>query len=313
MLDGLSTSIATWVGLGTTAYDSGPLDWGRPLLILALALSFWRLYTLRRFSPRLLDTAVLLLGFWFLTALNTSSLAPASAGRYQYLGIVLMALFASELAAGLRVRRYAAVLLVLAGATAAIVNGEQLRNAARGLANIAQQERGGLGALELARDRVSPGFELTQQNSGVDYLGELDAGSYFSAIDAYGSPAYAPAELVTAPAAAQVSADKVSAAALGIRLAPGGEPQPGSCLPLNPGGAGATVPVPAAGIVLTASRPGTQASLSRYAAAAFPVSLGALLPGTPELLLIPPDRSPRPWSLRLTGGGRVTACRVRLP
>ena len=313
MLDGLGTSLATWVGLGTDAYDSSPLDWGRPLLVLALVLVAWRLYVLRRFSPRLIGTAILLLGFWFLTALNTNPLAPATAGRYQYLGIVLMALLASELAAGLRIRRYAVVLVVLAGVAAAIINGTQLRDAARGLANIAQQQRGGLGALELARGRVNPGFELTQQNSGVDYLGLLDAGSYFSAVDAYGSPAYSPAELVTAPPAAQVSADMVSAAALGIRLAPGGQAMPGTCLPTRP--ASARRPSP--------SRPrrGVDGERTRHPGLPAPLRVGIVSrcssdpsqPGTPELLLIPPDRSPRPWSARLTGGGRVTACRVRLP
>jgi hypothetical protein len=312
MLDGLSTSIATWVGLGTNAYDSSPLDWGRPLLVLAAALLAWRLYVVRRLSPRLLATAVLLLGFWFLTALNTNPFAPASAGRYQYLGIVLMALFASELAAGLRIRRYAAVLIVLAGVAAAIINGTQLRDAARGLANIAEQQRGGLGGLELARGRVSPSFELTEQNSGVDYLGFLNAGSYFSAIDAYGSPAYSSAELVGAPISARVSADTVSAAALGLRLAPSGRALPGACLRLDPRTA-PTFAVPARGILLTASGPGTQVSLRRYATGSFPVQLGALAPRTPELLRIPADRSTRPWSARLIGGAGVTACQVRLP
>jgi hypothetical protein len=44
------------------------------------------------------------------------------------------------------------------------------------------------------------------------------------------------------------------------------------------------------------------------------VQLGTLAPRTPELLSIPTDRSTRPWSAQLTGGGAgVTACRVRLP
>ena len=146
MLDGLSASIATWVGLGTLAYDASPLDWGRPLLVLALGLVAWRIYVIRRPSAQLLAAAVPLLGFWFLTALNTNPLAPATAGRYQYVGIVLMALVASELVAGLRMRRYALVLLVLAGVAAAMVNGVRLRDAAGGLAGIAQQERGGLGS-----------------------------------------------------------------------------------------------------------------------------------------------------------------------
>jgi hypothetical protein len=312
MLDGLSASLATWVGLGTQTYDSSPLDWGRPLLVLALGLAAWRLFVIRRPSARLIASAVPVLGFWFLAALNTNPFASATVGRYQYVAIVLLALLASELAAGLRIRRYAVVLVVLAGVAAAIVNGTQLRDAARGLANIAQQERGGLGALELARGRVNPNFELTKQNSGVDYLGLLDAGSYFSAIDAYGSPAYSPAQLVTAPAAARVSADMVSAAALGIRLAPGGQAVPGACLRLDSRAAPEFV-VPAQGLLLTANGPGTQVSLRRYASTTFPVQLGILAPGTPELLRTSADRSNRPWSAQLTGGAAVTACRVRVP
>ncbi|MGC1801354.1 MAG: hypothetical protein WA701_13290 [Solirubrobacterales bacterium] len=310
MLDGLSASIATWVGLGTLAYDASPLDWGRPLLVLALGLVAWRIYVIRRPSAQLLAAAVPLLGFWFLTALNTNPLAPATAGRYQYVGIVLMALVASELVAGLRMRRYALVLLVLAGVAAAMVNGVRLRDAAGGLAGIAQQERGGLGALELARDRVDPGFKLTEQNSGVDYLGILDAGSYLSAIDAYGSPAYTPTQLATAPEPARVAADMVSAAALGVRLTPDGQAEPGTCLPLDPRAA-PTFAVPPQGIVLTAGGSGTQVSLRRYASGSFPVALGTLAPGAAELLRIPTDRSPKPWTAQLSGGGRVTACRER--
>jgi hypothetical protein len=310
ILDGLAASLATWVGLGAGPYDASPLDWGRPLLVVALGLVSWRLYVLHRPSPRLAGTVVLLLGFWFLTALNTNPFAPATAGRYQYLGIVLMALVAAELANGLRVRRYATIAVVAAGVVAAGVNGDRLRQAANGLAGIAQQERGGLAALELARGQVSPGFELTEQNSGVDYLGLLDAGSYFSAVDAYGSPAYTPAELASAPEAGRVAADEVSAAALGVRLEPGGQARPGTCAPLQ-AATGAVVGVPSEGVVLRAASPGTQVALRRYASNSFPVVLGPLPAGQAELLRIPADRSPRTWSVHLRGAGRVTACRAQ--
>ena len=312
MLDGLASSLATWVGLGSTGgYQTSPLDWGRPLLVLALGLAGWRLYVLRRPPARLIGTAVLLLGFWFLTALNTSPLAPAIAGRYQYLGIVLMALVAAELARGLGVRRYALVLLVLVGAAAALANGVRLRDAANGLAAIAQQERGGLAALELARDRVDPSFELDQENSGVDYLGTLDAGSYLSAIHAYGSPAYTPAELAAASATARMAADKVSAAALGVALAPGSATAPGTCVTLDGGRAPEVVRVPPEGMVLRAERSGTSVDARRYASGSFPVSLGTLPARAPRQVRIPADRSSKPWLLELSGGGRVTACRAR--
>ena len=309
MLDGLAASLATWVGLGTGVGAEGKLAWGRPLLVVALGLAAWRLYLLRRPSPRLLATAVLVFGFWFLCALNTNPLAPATAGRYQYLGIVLMALLVAELARGVRVRPYAAALLVFAGATAALVNGSALRDAAIGLADIAQKERGGLAALELAQGQVDPAFELTEQNSGVDYLGILDAGSYFAAIDAHGSPAYTPTELASAPESARVAADMVSAAALGAGLEPGAA-EPGTCIVLaGSGAAPAIVDVPPEGIVLQTSSAATDVSLRRYASG-FPVALGRLPAGRPELLRITADRSSRPWSAQLTGG-RVTACRAR--
>ena len=311
IFDGLGTSLATWLGLGANASDATPLDWGRPLLLLALALAAWRLYVLRRPSPRLIGVAVLLLGFWFLTALNTNPFAPATAGRYQYLGTVLMALVASELAVGLRVRRYAVIALVLVAAAAAMVNVMRLRDAANGLAGIAQQQRGGLGALELTRGRVDPHFELTEQNSDVDYLRILDAGSYFSAIDAYGSPAYTPAELDSSSERARVAADKVFASALGAGLRPGPEGNPATCADLRPGPAPAVVQVPREGMVLRASTAGSHVSLRRYASDSFPVTLGALPPRSAELVSIPTDRSSRPWFLRIDGGGPVTACRAR--
>ena len=305
VLDGLASSLATLVGLGVPLgdYQASPLDWGRPLLVLAVGLAAWRVYALRRPPARLLAVLVVLLGFWGLTALNANPLAPPTAGRYQYLGIILMVLVAAELVRGVRIRGWIVVALVLVGVAAALTNGVMLKNQAAGLATIAQQERGGLAALELTRGRVDPGFKLTQENSGVDYLGTLDADSYFSAIDAYGSPAYSPAELAGASEPAKVSADMVFAAALGIEMTParvGGT----ACV-----GAGPDTPlrVPPSGLVLRAKSSGVQASLRRYATQSFPVPLGPLPPGGQRLLAIPSDRSSEPWILGLSGP--ATVCR----
>jgi hypothetical protein len=302
ILDGLSASLATWLGLGASASDPSPLDWGQPLLVLALGLVAWRLYVLRRPSPRLLGTAALLLGFWFLTALNTNPLAPPTAGRYQYLGIVLLVLVVAELVRGLRMGQWVIVGALLVSVAAALTNGVRLRDAAHGLAGIAQQQRGGLAALELTRGHVAPGFKLTQENSGVEYLGALDAGSYFSAIDAYGSPAYTPTELAGSSELARTSADMVFAAALGVRLLPAPGLRPGGCVTAKPA---TPVTVPRAGLLLRSGRPGVQASLRRYATASFPVSLGALEPRVPELLRITPDRSAKPWTLELSAPASV--------
>jgi hypothetical protein len=301
VLDGLASSLATLVGLGLALgdYQTGALDWGRPLLVLAVGLAGWRLYQLRQPSGRLLGVLVLLLGFWSLTALNTNPLAPATAGRYQYLGIVLMVLVAAELVRGMEVRRWAVIAIVLVAGASALANVVRLRDAANGLSGIAQQQRGGLGALELTRDQVDPAFELTEQNSGVNYLGALDAGSYFSAVDAYGSPAYTPTELATAPEAGRVAADKVFAAGLHVSLATDRSARAEGCATSSQ--PGTPIAVPPGGLLLRTPAAGVQASLRRYATQSFPVSLGSLPPGEQQLLQITPDSSPRPWALELSG------------
>ena len=306
VVDGLASSLAVATGLAVGAAQASPLDWGRPLLVLAVGVVAWRLYRLRRPPNGVLAALVLLLGFWSLTALNTNPLAPATAGRYQYIGVVFGAILAAELLRGVRIGRWALVAILAVSGSAAIANLSRLHDAANGLAGIAQQERGGLGALELARGRVNPGFELTQENSGVDYLGELDAGSYFSAVDAYGSPAYTAGELPGAPEPARDSADMVSAAALGIRLVPTGPAARGTCTPVGRG-ASRVLTVPGEGVILRAAGPGIQVRLRRYATS-FPIDLGTLPPGSLRRLAIPDDSSPKPWELTLRGDSSVVAC-----
>ena len=310
VLDGLASSLAAWTGLAVGQYQTSLLDWGRPLLVLAVGVAAWRLHRMGRPPAGVLAALVLLLGFWSLTALNANPLAPASAGRYQYIGITFMAILAAELLRGVRLNRWATLAVVLVALAAAVGNASLLRDTASGLARIAHQERGGLAALELARGRVDPGFKLTQQNSGVDYLGELDAGPYFSAVDAYGSPAYAAGELPAAPAAARESADMVSAAALGIHLVPVDVTEPGRCATVKRGAAPAVTSIPGDGIILRANAPGTSVRLHRYAST-FPVALGTLPARSPRRLVIPADGSSRPWSVQLTGGGPVSACPAR--
>jgi hypothetical protein len=197
--------------------------------------------------------------------------------------------------------------VVAVASAAAAANFTSLRNEVPTLGAIAEQERGGLAALELARDRVDPALVLDPQNSDVDYLGLLDAGSYLSAVDAYGSPAYTPAELAGVPEEARVAADKVSGAALRIRLAPGTIASDQRCLKIN-AASGPTARVPAGGLVIRPLAAGVHAALRRYARTSFPLSLGSLSRGHDQLLRIPPDRSSVPWVVQLTGSGIAQIC-----
>lgn len=317
VLDGLSSSVAALLGLSTppgggAVGTASSLEWGRPLLLAALVVACWRIYRIGTPSPRLVATIVILLGFWALTGLNSSVLGLPTVGRYQYFGVVLLVLVAAELLRGVRIGPWAIVVVLAVSVAAAASNVIRLKDAAAGLNQIAQQTRGGLAALELARDRVNPDLELTQENSDVDYIGLLNAGAYLSAVDAFGSPAYSPAELANAPEAGRVAADKVSATALGIALQPTAAGQ-ARCLVVHLASGTGEAIVPADGFVLRARGAGVHASLRRYASPPSPIDLGTLPAGRPELLRIPADRSSQPWRLQVTGKGPLAVCRPGSP
>jgi hypothetical protein len=304
--DGLASSIATLVGLGSINFSAprSPLEWGRPLLVLAVAVFGWRIYRLGRISERLAATLAILLGFWFLSGLNTNPLAAAEVGRYQYIGIILLVLVIAELMRGVVVGRIATAIIVFVGATAALANAPELFDASDGIADQSVREKGGLAALELSRDQVDPDLQLTEENSDVNYLLLMDAGSYLSAVDAYGSPAYSAEELATAPEPARVAADKVFGAALRPTLVPV-RTGTGPCVARQLAGGPVVVPE---GVILRAHGPGVQVSLRRYASDSFPLALGVLPPGQRKELRIPSDRSQRPWTIQVSGSGAVDVC-----
>ena len=191
---------------------------------------------------------------------------------------------------------------------AAMVNALAAQDAAGGLAEIAQQERGGLAALELARDRVNPRISSSRSRtpewttSGFSMPGPTSPRSTPTAPPPTPRPSSPPRR------------SRPGGRGHGLGLALGVPPRPGRSgrrdLPSSrsaPCRAGVS-PSRRRESLLTASGPGTQVSLRRYASGSFPVALGTLAPGAAEQLRIPADRSPQPWSVQLSGGGRVTAC-----
>jgi hypothetical protein len=309
--DGLSSSLSSLVGLAVPRDEMPvtPLDWGRPLLLIALGFGIWRVATagVRAISPRLWAVIAAQLSFWTLTGLNASFFGQATSGRYQLVGVVLWVMIAAELLRGVAVSRRAVAIVVAAATLAALANFSQLKLTATNLSTIADQERGALAALELMRGQVADDFVLTEENSGVDYLGIVDAGSYFSAVDDFGSPADTPAELAGAPEAGRVSADMVFAAGLGIKAAPAAAA--GACADVDLGQGAQTVPVPPGGLVVDARGGDAALHLRRYASLSYPVGLGRVEEGERVQIAIPPDGSDQPWTLQLTGSGTVAACR----
>lgn len=306
VLDSFAAAIAGLLGLATPVEgvaSPGGLDWGRPLAVLLGGLAVWRVHRLGRVPRSLWVVLAIVLSFWVLGGVALTSGRAPWVSRYQYPGVALMLLVAVELLRGLRLERrlFAPAVLVVAAAVAS--NGLFLYLSYQSYERTTAIERADLAAVEIVRDRVDPALVLEEDIAGTGYV-PVEVGSYLSARDAFGSPAFSEAELEAAPAAAREPADKVLAAGLSLAIAPARPPAAqANCRTLR---TPATVTVPPGGVLLR-SRDGAEVSLGRFADG-FPVDLGTLEPGRWERLAVPTDRSTRSWRMQLDGGGAVSVC-----
>jgi hypothetical protein len=167
-----------------------------------------------------------------------------------------------------------------------------------------QVTRADLRALEIA-GRLNPSYVLTEA-----FL-NIPAGSYLSAVGAWGSPAYTDAELLAQPEGQRAGADKVLGMVLGLKLEPGGAGV-GSCRTVSASASGATGIELGPGRITMRAHAGSAAkvALGRFSDQ-LPIAVGPLLPGSTASLTIPADRSGQPWRLGLVGRGPVAVCRTR--
>ncbi len=307
VLDSFAAAIASFFGLATPVEgiaSPGGLDWGRPLAVLLGGLAIWRLYKLKRIPHSLWVVLAILLAFWVLGGIALKPGRAAWVSRYQYPGVALMLLVAVDLLRGVRLERrlLATALVILVAAVAS--NVYFLTQAQESYEATTALERADLAALEIVRDDVDPRFVLEEDIADTGYV-SVDAKSYLSARDAFGSPAYSEAELARAPAEARVPADKVLAAALELELTPSAAP-PASA-PCRAVRAPTTLTLPQGGAFF-GPRGGSsvELNLGRFADD-FPVALGGIERGWSELA-IPSDRSPRRWRAQLDGSGAVALC-----
>ena len=317
-LDQASSGLAGLLGLAGAAPGAptgpSPLDWGRALLLVAGGLGALRLYRLGRVPRGVWVALGLGASFWLLTGLNQNVFRPPTSGRYLYPSAVFIVVIASELLSGLGIRRVALVVAAIVAAAAVASNLSALESGYRSQHDVSDLVRTDLAALEVARPAVVPGFVLDTRISGL-WLQPVNASAYFSAVDAFGSPAGTPAELAAAPESSRLEADRIVAASEGLRLAP--------ALAAGRAGRGAgracrVVRATAAQTALLHLGPGAvtvrndgttpaDVLLGRFADA-LPVDLGGVAPRRSASLTIPADRSTIPWRLGLGGRGAVTVC-----
>ena len=319
VVEGFASALDSLAGLSTIPVNSpGQNDWGRPLLIGAVALaafSQWRRPGIPRGFWTVASAGVV---YWLLAALNFVPGREASASRYVYAGALFALLMAAELA---RDWRFSRNTLLVVGALAILAIGPnlaQLKDGANWEKEQSVYTRSDLAALEIARDTVDPTFNLASvEATGTASLGVVVADKYFEAVDRWGSPAHTVAGLETAPEYGRHFADIVLSQALpvGHETAPGFDRSASAeeaCATLQPGEA-ATTQVPLeVGKTRVEVAPGGPATIAlrRFAENEFPVQLASVDGGTTTTLTIPPDRAAKKkWFVHVEAGQLVRVCR----
>ena len=245
-----------------------------------------------------------------LSAFNQIPGRDPSSSRYQYIGGILVLMIAAELLRGVRITPAAVGIGAAVVAFAVLSNLSFLDQAAKSYEATSDLIGADLGAIEIARDTVDPGFVLTDELAGTAYV-HVPAGSFFAAADQFGSPADTPAEMATAPEPAREAADRVLAGALGVAVVPAEKPADiADCAtiearPDKP----AVVNLPPGGAVISGEGAATNVDLRlRRFAAAFPIGAGSLAGEQSVSIPIMPDRTDRAWQLQASGRGEVGVC-----
>lgn len=342
VLDQLGGAIAAIAGFQFSSAEA-------PAVIAALILTAVLLVSFARGDVdrgRLAAIVAMSLAYWSALALYRPWVADQEPSRYLYGGAVFVLLAVFELARGHRPRGPVLLIVGVLAAASVAANWGNMRDGAHLIRAYSDYVAPGLGALELARAEVAPGFR-PEPNRAPDIV----AGRYFDAVDRWGSPADSPEQILRRGEGPREAADIVLQQALRLRLAapvPAAGPPPeaaaapqgeatitGSCLRFEPAGGLSAIDLtlPPGGMRVAAGPEPVVIQLRRFGAGflangAVPgattfansrqafgrellsASTFQVQPGRTRTLRIPPDSAPTPWSARLSTAGRVTACGI---
>jgi hypothetical protein len=317
VLEGFASALDSLAGLSTIPINSsGQNDWGRPLLVAAIALVAFGQWRRPGFSRGFWVVSAAAVTYWLLAAFNYIPGREASATRYVYAGAVFVLLMAAEL---LRPWPFSRRALWVAGAVALLTIGPNLAKMKEGGAWEKEQSvltRADLGALEIARPTVPSTFTLASVDiAGTASLALIEAGKYFEAVDRWGSPAYSPTELEHAPANGRKYADIVLGQALPISTATtAGSFDAGSaaenCVGLGPGSGPPEIQL-SPGATRIEVAPGGPASFSlrRFATDEYPVRTAGAEGESTTVVRIPRDEARQPWFVHVEAAQLVRVCR----
>jgi hypothetical protein len=315
VLEGLAASVESLLGLSNAPVDGvATVGWGEPLLVALIALVAYGQWRRPGFSPGFWVVAAATATNWFLAAFNYVPGREPTTSRYMYAGVVFVLLLAAELLRGVRIGRKPLLVAAVVTLAAVASNLVPLKDGSDWLKNQTVLTKADLGAIEIARRTIDPDFALTPEVAGTPSLIDVQAGKYLEAEREFGSPAYTPAELASAPEVGRNQADVVLAKALPLATetyAQAGPRPGGTCTSVSPASTEAPEVKLSPGVTRIEVEPGPHASFSlrRFATSIYPVSTEGAPGGSTTLLTIPRDGSSQPWHLQVAAQQAVRVCR----
>jgi hypothetical protein len=316
VLEGFASSLDSLAGLSTiTANVSGNNDWGRPLVIGAIGLLAFAQWRRPGFSRTFWMVTAAGVAYWLLAAFDFVPGREASAARYVYAGAFFTLLMIAEV---LRAWPFSRKAIWIAAGIAVLAIGPNMAQMKEGSSWEREQSvftRTDIGALEIARDTVSPEYALLSvESTGTASLGLVNAGLWFEAVDKWGTFADTPTQIETEPEGAREKADLVLAEALpvastvgtgGLALSP---PSGVSCTTLPGGSAEKEVQLKAGKTTVEVAPGGPPTiALRRFATENFPVFVAGD-GGATTTIEIPKDRATQPWYLHVEAAQEARVC-----
>lgn len=315
VLDSLAAATAALLGLGQPMSEFGNinLDWGRPVLVVFIALLVYSQVRRPALAPRSYAGLGASLAYFAMTALNAMPGREPTSNRYLHMSAAFALILGICLMDGRKLPPRATVIAGLVAALAAVANLGALHDGRAWMMAQSELTRGNLGALEIARDTVADHFRLMPDVAGTGSLIDIEAAAYFSAADAYGTPAYKEMELKEAAPHARYQADVVLTAALPVQhrtdLDGGKAPSGNRCITF-PVGDAEELPI-SPGVVTISVPPGEPYSvrMRRFAdPGTYPFEIAPIAAGSTTTLEIPADLGESDWLLSVGSAQPATAC-----
>ncbi|MGO9972065.1 MAG: hypothetical protein ACLP01_04495 [Solirubrobacteraceae bacterium] len=320
-----SSTLAGVSGLSTPTTDLPPQidpSFGEPLALAAivvLVIALWRGW---RPPPLFWAAATTLVVLWL-----AASVSDLSGNRRptdsRYLATNVMLLSVCVCAAVPRPRRLkrGGTIAVLAGlGIVCVTNAGQFTGMRNEMLSASVASRAELGGLLILRGLVPPDFSPAPPFL-PGLINDVAAGTFYSAVDAFGTNADTPEQLLFTGEGTRELADQVIERGELIALRPTSTPAPtaakppgidtgtakasGGCLILGRGAVAIDLPAGAIQLTAAAGQPVT-AAIARFATA-YAIALGQVAAGTTATVRVPADRAPEvSWHMLVQGpGGRV--------